>query len=200
MKKIVTILTVVILALIFLTINYAQQKKSRKDKKKTENTGIYSKTGKNRLDSLLVSLADYESLKRKNPLKGDENSLWIGDTIYIDLLNNISKEYTNIDPKISMNFANKANTLSLQSKYIKGEINSLIALGGSYFRQFQSDKVLDCGEKAMSLAIKQNDSIAIGYSLLLKGKSYAVKKDFDKFKDNYDKALEIFIKMKSVEG
>lgn len=112
------------------------------------------------------------------------------DSSLIDLYNQISWDYRNIDIDSSIHFAQKALSLSRETNYLNGINHSLNYLGIAYRNRSNYSKALELFFEALKSSEYSKDLEEISYTLINIGNIYIFQTNFKGAIDYFQRALE----------
>jgi signal transduction histidine kinase/DNA-binding NarL/FixJ family response regulator len=124
---------------------------------------------------------------RKNPIE---------DTVLVDALNQLSFNYLNFDTRRSNEYAIRAFSLSDKLNYPHGKVISYIAQSAFDNTQGRYADALVKLKNALQLAEATNDDAGLAKCYYYIADVYATLKDNEKAIVNYEKAFQIFYKLR----
>ncbi|REJ82369.1 MAG: adenylate/guanylate cyclase domain-containing protein [Bacteroidetes bacterium] len=117
------------------------------------------------------------------------------DTLKIDILNAISKNYFNTDPNMALVSASDANQFANRINYQKGEALALKNMGIAYYLQAKYLETLEYWEKAKAVYDSIGDEVGVANMLNNEGAVYFNQGDDTKALELYLKSLKISEKL-----
>lgn len=112
------------------------------------------------------------------------------DSTLVDLYNQISWDYRNIDIDSSIHFAERALWLSREMNYLNGINHSLNYLGIAYRNRSNYSKALELFFEALKSSEYSKDLQEISYTLINIGNIYIFQTNFKGALDYFQRALE----------
>lgn len=97
-------------------------------------------------------------------------------------------------------YANRALTISQQTNYSIGKINSMIKLGFFYYRRSEYKKAMEFAQRSEELAEDMNFNKELANSLGLIGSIYSELGDYDRSSQYLFRCLKIFEKLNDSDG
>ena len=122
------------------------------------------------------------------------------DTRRFDLFCKISFEYRNSFPDSTIYYGNEAYTIGDRLKLTKGLARPLSFIAFGYSAKGDLVKSFSFHDRAISVAIRQKDSLQIGYAHNNLGRVLLEVKDFGRAEENFKAALQIFQNIKERPG
>ena len=116
----------------------------------------------------LLSFAQPDSINRLESLL----KLTKGDTIRINILNQLSDRYLAYQPLQARKYAEEALTLSRTLNFSSGEVSALNILGDYEFRQSNYAQAVEYATQSLKLAEQHHDSIGMGMAYRVLGISH----------------------------
>lgn len=101
------------------------------------------------------------------------------DASSVQILNDLSFEFWDINPSEGLKYAKKALSLSEKIESEVGIANSYANMSRSYRRLTNLTKSLEFGFKSLSIFKKLGDLQGVGQNLVNIGNTYRVQKDYD---------------------
>jgi signal transduction histidine kinase len=138
------------------------------------------------------SITVYSQTSLIDSLEREITRLDLPDTVRVNYLNVLAREYTYISAAKAYTYANEALQLSLQTQYRTGEAYAYRNLGSSYAAQEYFYGTSAFVEKAMTIFEELADSVGLGNCYITIGHAYKRQQDFAKSVEFHARAVQIF--------
>ena len=139
---------------------------------------------------LLVLFANAQQKDELKTLLDTIGQVEEGTTAKVDILNQISWEYRNNNPRIGINYAKQALELSKEIGYDKGLGRSLSFLGVNHKNLGEHTQALDYFLQCINYSRKVTDTEAEGHSYNNMGEIFRLQKKYEQAEKHFQMALE----------